>query len=156
LLHRRAPQEPFPPTVFDHAPKVPAGEPTRWVRVPYPAATAGWTWNGHSYLRTQDGHPDVLIGGQRVRTTNVVVMSVRVVGTGIFETNGAEDPLPVVVGSGRCWVMRNGVRVRGTWRHTRRGASMHLVNAQGQTMTLAPGTTWVELMPRSQIPTFHR
>jgi hypothetical protein len=153
-LRRRAPHEPPPPPVFDHALTAPAGVPTRSVRVPYPGAMPGWTWNGHSYLRTQDGHPDVLIGGQRVRTANVVVMSVGVVGTGIFETNGAEDPLPVVVGSGRCWIMRNGVRIRGSWRHPKRGAPMRLVDTHGLVVPLAPGPTWVELMPRGGIPVF--
>jgi hypothetical protein len=154
-LHRRAPDERPAPPVFDRAAKAPAGVRTRTVRVPYPAATAGWTWNGRSYLRTQDGHPDVLIGGERVRTTNVVIMAVRVVGTGIFETNGAEDPLPVVVGSGRCWVLRDGVRVPGTWRHPRRGTPMHLTDMHGHPIALAPGTTWVEVMPRSETPAFH-
>jgi Protein of unknown function (DUF3048) N-terminal domain/Protein of unknown function (DUF3048) C-terminal domain len=154
-LHRRAPHEPPPPPVFDHAVQTPTGVPTRSVRVPYPGATAGWTWDGRSYLRTQDGPPDVLIGGQRVRTTNVIVMSVRTVGTGIFETNGAEDPLPVVVGSGPCWVMRNGVRVRGSWRHTKLGPPMQVLDTHGRAIPLAPGPTWVELMPRSGLPQFH-
>jgi hypothetical protein len=82
-------------------------------------------------------------------------MSVRVVGTGIFETNGAEDPLPVTVGSGRCWVLRDGVRVQGHWQRKDAAHRLHLFDAQHHPIALSPGRTWVELMPSTEAPAFH-
>jgi hypothetical protein len=92
----------------------------------------------------------------RVRATNVVVMSVKVVGTGIFETNGAEDPLPVTIGSGECWVLRDGSRVSGTWKRARLSAPLRFVDSHGHTIPLSPGSTWVELMPSKDSPAFRR
>ena len=99
--------------------------------------------------------PDMLIPGDQISSTNVVIMSTKVVGTGIFETNGAEDPLPVTVGSGRCWLLRDGVRVNGTWHRSAVNHRLHLLDSKGHPLLLAPGRTWVELMPATQTPTFH-
>jgi hypothetical protein len=153
-LHAKAPRKPPSPHLFRFTTKQPRGTPTRAVVVPFPAATAGWTWAGRRWLRTQDGHPDKLLDGSRVSTTNVVLMAVKVVGTGIFETYGAEDPLPVTVGSGRCWVLTDGVRVAGTWRRAKISDPLRLVDSHGRTIALMPGRTWVELMPNSGSPTF--
>jgi hypothetical protein len=150
-----APHEAAAPRVFGYARKAPHGLATRQATVPFPSATAGWTWDGHQYLRSQDGHPDLLIPGDQISSTNVVIMSTKVVGTGIFETNGAEDPLPVTVGSGRCWLLRNGVRVNGTWHRSAVNHRLHLLDSKGHPLLLAPGRTWVELMPSTQTPTFH-
>jgi Protein of unknown function (DUF3048) N-terminal domain/Protein of unknown function (DUF3048) C-terminal domain len=154
-FRRLKPNAAGPPQVFDYARAVPQGKATSSVTVPFPAATAAWQWNGHEYLRTQDGQPDVLIGGDRVSAANVVVMSVHIVGTGIFETNGAEDPLPVTVGAGACWVLRDGVRVQGRWERKDAAHRLHLFNGHHQPIKLTPGRTWVELMPSTGTPTFH-
>lgn len=154
--HHLDPHKPGPPQVFTYTTSAPSGVPTHGVRVPYPAAVAQWTWDGHQYVRTQDGQPDVLMGGARVSADNVVVMSVRVVGTGIFEDNGSEDPLPVTLGHGRCWVLRNGVRVAGTWSRASLSAPLRLKDSRGQVIPLKPGRTWVELMPSTRTASFTR
>lgn len=153
-VRRIDPHKPGPPEVFSYATSAPAGVPTHGVRVPFPAATAQWKWNGQQYLRTQDGQPDVLISGGPISADNVVVMSVRVVGTGIFEDNGSEDPLPVTIGHGRCWVLRNGVRVAGTWQRHSISSPLRLLDGHGHVIPLKPGRTWVELMPSTQTATF--
>jgi hypothetical protein len=154
-FQRMAPHEAAAPRVFGYARQAPHGVKTRQAVIPFPSATAGWTWDGHQYLRSQDGHPDMLIPGDQINSTNVVIMSTKVVGTGIFETDGAEDPLPVTVGSGRCWLLRNGVRVPGTWKRSAVNHRLHLLDSKGHPLLLAPGRTWVELMPSTQKPTFH-
>jgi hypothetical protein len=154
-LQRMAPNEAAPPRVFGYSRNAPSGVRTREAGVHFPAADAGWTWNGHTYLRSQDGHPDMLISGDRISTTNVVVMSVRIVGTGIFETNGDEDPLPVTTGSGKCWVLRDGVRINGTWHRGGVPHRLHLLGPGGHPILLSPGRTWVELMPSTSTPSFH-
>lgn len=155
-LHREAPHKSGPPQVFTFSKQPLHGVPTARVTVPFPAATAQWSWQGHHWVRTQDGHPDVLMDHSRVRATNVVVMSVKVVGTGIFETNGAEDPLPVTIGSGKCWVLRDGNRVSGTWKRARLSAPLRFADSHGHTIPLSPGSTWVELMPSKDSPAFRR
>jgi Protein of unknown function (DUF3048) N-terminal domain/Protein of unknown function (DUF3048) C-terminal domain len=145
-----------PSRIFSYRTAPVKGATTRHAVIPFPAATAAWTWNGHQYLRGQDGRPDMLMSGARVSAANVVVMGVRIVGTGIFETNGDEDPLPVTVGSGPCWVLRNGVRVNGTWRRAAISAPLRLLDKHRHVIGLAPGRTWVELMPRTEVPSFRQ
>jgi Protein of unknown function (DUF3048) N-terminal domain/Protein of unknown function (DUF3048) C-terminal domain len=145
---------PASPPVFTYSGQQPRGVPVRSVTVPFPAATAGWTWTGHDYVRTQDGRPDVLSDRSRVSSTNVVIMSVKVVGTGVYEYSGAEDPLPVTIGTGPCWVLRDGVLVRGTWRRRSIAAPLRLSDIRSAAITLRPGRTWVELMPRTGTPRF--
>jgi hypothetical protein len=153
-FHRVAPHAPGPPPMFTHDPKAPFGPRTHKAMVPYPAASAGWAWTGHGYVRSQDGHPDLLMNHTRVSADNVVIMSVKIVGTGIFESNGAEDPLPVTTGSGRLWVLRNGVRVTGTWQRADISTPLHLYDPHHHRIPLEPGRTWVELMPASGTPSF--
>lgn len=155
-LHRQAPHMHGPPPVFTFSTATPAGVPTTSVSVPFPTATAQWRWTGRDWVRTQDGHPDTLMSHARVSATNVVILSVKVVGTGIFETNGAQDPLPVTVGTGKCWVLRDGVRIPGTWQRNRIADRLRLFDSAGHPIPLRPGRTWVELMPRNGAPSFHR
>jgi hypothetical protein len=146
---------PAPPPVFTYSTEPPSdGVRSRSVQVPFPSASAQWTWNGRDYVRKQDGRADVLADGSRVTSTNVVVMSVRVVGTGIFEYNGAEDPLPVTVGAGRCWVLRDGLIVAGHWKRRNLGTALELLDSHERRIALHRGRTWVELMPRTGSPRF--
>ena len=147
---------PTSPPVFTYSTLVPTGARTREVTVPYPAATAGWTWTGRDYIRNQDGRRDMVMDRSQVSATNVVIMSVKVVGTGIFEYSGVEDPLPVTTGSGRCWVLRNGIRIPGTWRRPSIKAPLQLIGKHSGTIPLQPGRTWVELMPGKGTPRFRR
>lgn len=141
-----------PPPIFSYASAAPAGSPASSVTAPFDSATALWTWNGSAYLRTQNGHPDLLVDSSQVSTTNVVVISVNVVPTAARDAHGSVVPFPVVVGSGAAWVFRNGVEVQGTWSRPSEGAPMRLTTSAGAAIDLAPGRTWVEILPNSRVP----
>jgi hypothetical protein len=55
---------------------------------------------------------------------------------------GAEAQL---VGSGKVWVLTGGTVTTGTWQRSGPDDPGHLVDAAGAPITLAPGSTWVEL-----------
>lgn len=148
---------PTPPTaIFSYAAATPAGSvPSTGVTAQYDAATAAWTWNGSQYLRNQSGHADILIDGSQVAATNVVVMSVAVQSTAARDSHGTVVPLPIVIGSGQAWVFRNGVLVKGKWSRASENAPMTLQTTTGQVIPLAPGRTWVEVLPNSRAPLIH-
>jgi DUF3048 family protein len=149
----RAPSTTPPPAMFSYQVAVPtAAVPATAVTAQYSAATAVWTWNGTQYLRGQSGHPDLLIDGSQVTSTNVVVMSVGVVNTSAHDSHGTVVPLPVVIGSGQVWVFRNGVVVHGTWSRPNENSAMKLLSSTGQVIPLMPGRTWVEVLPNSSLP----
>lgn len=103
-----------------------------------------WTWDSASggWDRTLFGQPIVTGTGVRVSPTTVIVMWVNYVnGVGSF-TSYAQ-----LTGSGPVEVFSGGRMERGTWS---RGSDLstplayHLVS--GQTLTIPPGQTWVELL----------
>lgn len=145
---------PAPHPYFTYSPTAPAGTPTSSVTVHFSAATATWRWDGHQYLRTQDGRPDVLMDGSQVSASDVVIMSVGLRDSGVRDSVHSVEPWPVVIGSGPCWVLRNGLRVQGTWSRASLTAPMVLRDAAGQVIALQPGRSWIELEPTSSQPQF--
>jgi Protein of unknown function (DUF3048) N-terminal domain/Protein of unknown function (DUF3048) C-terminal domain len=150
---QRAPSKTPPPPIFSYAVPTPVAAPAaKNITAQYDAATATWSWNGKQYLRNQSGHPDLLIDGSQVSATDVVVMSVAVRNTGAHDSHGTVVPLPIVIGSGQVWVFRNGLMVKGTWSRPSENAPMKLFTSNGQIIALAPGRTWVEVLPNTRLP----
>jgi hypothetical protein len=116
------------------------------------SASAGWSWNGHAWLRTQNGTADVLTDGQRVKANNVVIMSIAVANTGLHDVLGNPSPDDVVTGSGKVWVLRDGHVIRGTWDRPTRNDKLVLKDKHGHVLPLTPGKTWIELLPRPRTP----
>ncbi|HVA59177.1 MAG TPA: DUF3048 domain-containing protein [Mycobacteriales bacterium] len=113
-----------------------------------------WNWDGHQYLRVQNGSVDRVVGGAQVSSTNIVIMSIQVRGTNIVDAAGNVDPFDVVLGSGRVWVLRNGRGISGTWSRPTDASVMTLTTATGQVIALQPGRTWIELLPTPNQPLF--
>lgn len=152
---RRTPAGP-PPPIFHYSPTPTSGGiPATTITARFPAASALWTWDGRQYLRTQDGRADMLLDGTQVGTENVVILSVAVRGTSARDSHGSVVPLPVVIGSGKAWVARDGVVVQGTWSRPTLSAPMTLRTAGGEDITLTPGRTWVEILPNTSQPQIH-
>jgi hypothetical protein len=119
-------------------------------------AEASWYWNAAtgSYERNQNGAADVLDDGSRITSTNVLLMSVAIMGSGVRDVTGVEDPLVVVIGEGPCWLLRDGVLIEGRWsRATTADPTIFRDNA-GKDLLLHPGRTWVELVQNSLQPSF--
>jgi len=118
----------------------------------WPEASAGWRWNGTTWLRTQNGTPDVMTDGSRVKADNVVIMQIRIGSTGIRDVAGNASPLDITTGSGKVWILRDGKMVVGTWKRPGIGSKLRFVNAAGAPLTLHTGRTWIELLPRPRVP----
>ena len=114
-----------------------------------PQAVATWHWNAQTshWERDQNGTPDVTTDSGRVVATDVVVLTTQIHGTGIFDAARSEDPYVVVLGTGKAWVARDGKVTAGTWSRPGLHDPFRLVDATGAVMNLAPGRTWVELLP---------
>lgn len=141
-----------PRTVFSYGDPEHLGARTKTISTTWPAASATWTWRGHSWLRTQNGSPDILTSGVRVKATNVIVMSIDVRNTGLHDVLGNPSPDDVVTGKGKVWVFRNGHVIHGTWQRKDRAHRMVLRDTKGSPLLLEPGRTWIELLPRPKKP----
>jgi len=121
-----------------------------------PTTSVTWTWNPTigRFTRTQNGRPVISTGEGVVATTNVVVLSVQIGSTGIFDARHNEDPLVVALGSGPAWVMSGGQVRQGTWRRASNNVALEVTDASGAALAIRPGQSWVELLPAGRAPTF--
>jgi hypothetical protein len=136
-----------PPRLFSFGAPDPGATKAHTASMHWPGASAEWTWDGHAWLRTQDGSVDNTITGDRVTATNVLVLAVTLTSTGLRDVAGNPSPDDVTTGSGAAWLLRNGSVVKGTWSRPSPTATFTLKDSSGHVLNLSPGRTWVELLP---------
>jgi hypothetical protein len=103
----------------------------------------GWSWDaaGQAYLRSQEGAPDLTVAGARLQATNVLVLRVAI------DSTYGEVPKTILIGSGEGWVSAGGKTVHATWSKDAQGSPIRLADDNGVTIRLAPGNSWIELIP---------
>jgi hypothetical protein len=140
---------PAPAQQFDFSPGVSSstaakdGTPTAVVNYAFSGVTNGsWTWDAPKgeFLRSQGSGPDLDGAGAQLSATNVVVVRVNV-------TNDQGVPKTILIGSGEAWISSGGGTVHATWSKASATDPIHLVDGAGATVRLAPGNTWIELVP---------
>jgi hypothetical protein len=147
---RKAAHPGSPNALFTYGPIVPGSSPARRVSVVVGrTVSAAWVYDGASWLRSENGSPHLLANGQRVRTTNVVVLRVKVTHSGITDAAGNEDPFVLAYGSGAAEVFRNGVVEHGRWSRPSVPDAYKFTSTAGGALTLSPGPAWIELVPES-------
>jgi hypothetical protein len=138
-----------PPTpVFTYADELTlASRKVSSVHLPFSATYADvwWTWdrkNGQ-WLRAHGDLPHLVESGEQVSADNVVVQVV----DEVIGPRGGITPHLTLTGSGKAYVFRDGRMIAGRWER----ASLHdvtrFVAKDGTEIPLAPGRTWVELLP---------
>lgn len=121
------------------------GTPTQRLDLVFSTARyPSWAWSAESatWLRSQEGHPDLDGSGGQLAASNVIAITV-----GIDNSLGV--PKTLLIGSGSAWVSSGGATIPATWNKASATDPIHLVDAQGATIRLAPGNTWIELIPTS-------
>jgi hypothetical protein len=108
-----------------------------------------WTWapSVGGWARSENTRLAKGADGHQLHATNVVVLRVDVVNTGYRDP--ANNPVPEtrLTGSGQAVVASGGKIVHATWAKTSVGAVLTLRGSDGAPIRLAPGSTWVELVP---------
>ncbi|MGH2579556.1 MAG: DUF3048 domain-containing protein [Actinomycetota bacterium] len=140
-----------PAPVFSYDPEV-AGpsRKARTVHLPFSSySDVYWTWSRtqSAWLRSHGTVPHVLEDGTQVRAANVVVMQVEVSNGPIVDAAGNHSPEVELTGSGRAYVFRDGRMVIGRWERETLKDVTTFVTKTGRQIALAPGVTWVELLP---------
>lgn len=145
-----------PEPVFTYDPEPPGEEDSgrgRRVAVGFsPAADVAWRYRPEpgTYVRFHGAEPHTLEAGGQVAATNVVVQVVRVVPGAIIDPAGNPSPEIEVIGRGPAFVFRDGRVVEGEWVREGPEEATRFLDAEGNDIPLAPGTTWVELFPRDR------
>ena len=83
----------------------------------------------------------------QLTAANVIVAFVPTIDTG--RVDGAGSPVPdyEVTGFGTAVVFRDGVAIQGQWQRSSTSEFFTFLDAEGQPIPMAPGTTWIELTP---------
>ncbi len=111
-----------------------------------------WDWDSTAkgWRRTQNGETHVDAAGRQVTPANVVVQFVTYHDTGQVDSTGTAVPEADVVGEGDAWVLSGGMLIPCRWSKTSDSDVTRYTDASGAVVQLAPGRTWVELVPPGQ------
>jgi len=113
-----------------------------------PSNVVGWAWSEHHWVRQLDGEPMLAESGKPIAVDNVVIQQVVVTDSDILDVTGSPSPDVKLVGKGRAWILRDGRLIVGRWRRASLGEVTVFETRAGDEIALAPGTTFVELVPK--------
>jgi hypothetical protein len=108
-----------------------------------------WRWSARSsaWLRWHGTVPHTVEGDEQVSATNIVVQVVGVSASSIIDAAGNPSPEVDLVGTGKAYVFRDGRVITGRWERPTLDDLTRFVTRDGVEVALAPGRTWVELLP---------
>lgn len=121
------------------------GGPTSGISLRFgPPSTPSWIYDAASqrYLRLQGGGPDLDSAGAQLSAANVIVLRVAI-------TNNGGVPETELLGSGEAWISSGGGTAHATWSKPSQTDRIRLVDDTGTVVRLAPGNSWIELVPTS-------
>lgn len=125
------------------------GEDADTIAVSFPSSHPGWNWDGDEgvWLRTESGEQAVTTDSGQITAVNVVVLRVQVVNTSYLDPAGNPVPDTDLKGQGDAIVATGGKTLKCHW--SKKGVQERLVlQADDEDVLLAPGNTWIELVPR--------
>ena len=116
------------------------------------ASHRSWRWDAASgrWLRSEGSSAAMDAAGAQLGAVNVVSITAPHPPSGFGAQNNASVPTYELVGEGDAVVATGGMTIAGRWRKASQDEPMLLFGADGQPLTLAPGNTWVELVPAGQ------
>lgn len=116
------------------------------------ASSPSWTWDESEkrWLRFEGNSPHLDPDENPLTAVNVVSITAPHVPSGFAAQNNAVVPTYELVGEGEATVATGGKIVTGTWSKKDSDSPFELVTEGGEEILLAPGNTWVELIPQGK------
>jgi Protein of unknown function (DUF3048) N-terminal domain/Protein of unknown function (DUF3048) C-terminal domain len=158
LLHQaRAKHVPPPrPHLLRFGPAAKAMKKTKKVELKFEDSSVAesivWRWKGNTWRRFESGQPFMSADGKQIAAPNLLIQEVNVkLSKGLVDVAGNPSPRISFMGSGKALLFRNGGVVKGKWRRAHDGAFRY-VDKTGRPLKLAPGPTWIELLPSQKGP----
>jgi hypothetical protein len=149
--HQAAPVAQFDiAATADQATAVAAGTPANALGLTLSGSShPQWAWNAldATWVRAEGTTPSVEVDGTPLRATNVVVVRVDVVATDGTDPAGNPIPETLLEGRGEALVATGGRTMPVTWVKNGTADRLVLLDPAGNPVRLAPGNTWVELVP---------
>lgn len=121
------------------------GSPTAAIALRFSSSsTPSWALDSASgrFLRSQSGGADLDSAGGQISAANVIVIRVPI-------GNDGGVPKTELIGSGDAWVSSAGATIHAIWSKGSRTDPIRLIDDTGTVVRLAPGNSWIELVPLS-------
>lgn len=114
------------------------------------ASNPSWAWDDKTgtWLRSEGSSPATARSGTRLSAVNVVSVVANHPNTSFPAQGGARVPTYDLVGQGDATIATGGKTIAVTWKKDAQDAPLRLFLPDGSDALLAPGNTWVELVPR--------
>ncbi len=108
-----------------------------------------WSWDAASgaWQRSEGSEAATAASGARLSAVNVVAITAGHPPTQFGAQGGAPVPTYELVGSGDAVIATGGQTVAVRWQKDAQDQPLRLLMPDGSDATLAPGNTWVELVP---------
>lgn len=142
--------EPPPDDMFEHGDLEGKSRKARSISLDFGmGATITYSWNGDEWLRFDSNLPLVSESGQQIGVDNVLIEEHEYVESETIKdvTGAASVEITDITGSGRAVLFRDGRAIVGRWRRESVEGAVRFETKAGDTMVLAPGSTWIELVP---------
>ncbi|MDA8393084.1 MAG: DUF3048 domain-containing protein [Actinomycetota bacterium] len=147
-----------PRPLFSYSARPLPGAPANVAHVPFSSySDVYWRYNRTTgtYDRYYGSQPALSASGTPISAANVVIQKAQESVTPYVEdANGVHEVMLALVGSGPVTVLRNGVAITGTWRRASISSRTRFYDHSGKLIGLAPGKTWIELVPSTVPVTF--
>jgi len=132
-----------------HATAALGGKAVTDFSVSFPAGKPVWSWStkANAWLRSQYGAKETdASDGKQLHATNVVVLKTKI-DRSFKDFKYGFVPRTIVIGGGTGYVFSGGKKIEVTFEKSKQTDPIHLFDKNGNAVQLAPGNTWVELMP---------
>ena len=108
-----------------------------------------WTYDRarHRWMRSEGSRPARTASGARLVADNVIVLRIRTKDAGYKDPAGNFVPETVLKGSGPAILATGGRVVHATWHKLGRDRVLRFTGPGGRPRKVAPGRTWIELVP---------
>jgi len=127
--------------------------------IPYSSVSdVYWEWGkrAQAWMRSHGDVPHTLEDGSQVSATNVVIQIVDVTDSQILDAAGNPSPEVTQTGSGKAYLLRGGRMIPARWSRPTLDDVTSYTTRDGKDLTLAPGRTWIELVPSTVDVAFSR
>jgi DUF3048 family protein len=128
------------------------------VAINYSSATYTARWRYDSvtkrYLRFEGTIPHRTASGKQLSAKNVLLMFVRTHESTHRDAAGNTTPIATMIGRGTVVLFRDGVRIVGKWSRPTAADRTTFTTTTGAPLLLAPGNTWIQLVPRGKKVTY--
>jgi hypothetical protein len=117
------------------------------VKVSWPASSYDATWSESEkrWLLSNRGLPDLAASGIHLGPTTFVIQLVSITPSEYFDKVGGVTPFSATVGSGKGFILRDGLAIDARWNRSTPEAGTSWTLPTGEEILFAPGQIWVAL-----------